>query len=197
MNSEILFRVIQALILVGFIAHRAYYTRKYPPREGDTLEKQVPGLKSRTADLLAVLGLLATMVYLIAPRWIAWASLPLPVWLRWVGVLLTLLGFGLLQWSQNALGQNWSDQPRLLKDQEFITTGPYRWIRHPIYAAFLVILGSTLLITANWLVGGLWILSSALDISARISFEESRILAQFDAGYRDYCSRTGALFPRL
>lgn len=197
MNSETPFRIIQALLFVGFVAHRAYYTRKYPPRDSDTLEKQAPSLKTQVANLLSVLALLATLVYLFFPQWVAWATLPLPGWLRWFGVLLALLGLGLLQWSHYALGQNWSDQPRLLKDQEFITSGPYRWIRHPIYAAFLLILGSTLLITANWLVGGLWILSTSLDISARISFEESRMLAQFGAGYQEYCAHTGALFPRL
>ena len=57
----------------------------------------------------------------------AWASLPLPLWLRWVGVGLGLSGFALLQWAQNTLGANWSDAPRMLdqaikQDLSFLKT---------------------------------------------------------------------------
>jgi protein-S-isoprenylcysteine O-methyltransferase Ste14 len=107
------------------------------------------------------------------------------------------LGFGLLQWSHSALGKNWSDQPRILAGQKLISEGPYRWVRHPIYTAFLMILGSTLLITANWFIGGMWILNTGIDIRARIQFEEARLLVHFGQAYREYSARTGALLPRI
>jgi protein-S-isoprenylcysteine O-methyltransferase Ste14 len=126
-----------------------------------------------------------------------WADLPFPVWLRWTGVALTLLGFALLQWSQNTLGKNWSDRPRLLKEQSLVTNGPYRYVRHPIYTAFLLILGSTFLISANWMIGLTWIGMSALEVASRISYEESLMLESFGDQYRDYMKKTGSLFPRI
>lgn len=78
-----------------------------------------------------------------------------------------------------------------------ITGGPYRWIRHPIYAAFLLILGSPLLISANWFVGGLWIAMTGLDIASRIRTEEAMMLGQFGEQYQAYMRRTGRLFPRI
>lgn len=197
MTSELTFRIAQALVFVAFIAHRAYYTRKYPPREQDTIEVKRSGAAARLAAGLSLLGLLALVVYLAAPRWLAWAALPLPAWLRWLGVGAALGGFALLQWSHNELGRNWSDQPRMLQDQEFIRSGPYRRIRHPIYSAFLLILGSPLLIAANWLVGGLWLVSAALDIGERIRFEEQRMADQFGEAYQAYRKSTGALWPRF
>jgi protein-S-isoprenylcysteine O-methyltransferase Ste14 len=53
------------------------------------------------------------------------------------------------------------------------------------------------LINADWLVGGLWIVSNSLDIHARIRFEEARMLDRFGDVYRVYMQRTGALLPRL
>jgi protein-S-isoprenylcysteine O-methyltransferase Ste14 len=102
-----------------------------------------------------------------------------------------------LEWSHHALGQNWSDQPRITETQQLVQTGPYRWVRHPIYSAFLLILGSTLFITANWLVGGLWIAAVSSDAVIRIRYEEAAMLNKFGEEYREYQHRTGLFLPRF
>ena len=142
-------------------------------------------------------GFIAIIVYAINPAWLAWAALPLPIWLRWTGVGLTLLGFALLQWAQNTLGKNWSDTPRMIQEQALVTSGPYRLIRHPIYTAFVFILGSTLLISANWLIGLAWLGMTILELASRIQFEEGLMLEYFGDQYREYMKRTGRLLPKL
>jgi protein-S-isoprenylcysteine O-methyltransferase Ste14 len=128
---------------------------------------------------------------------VAWAAIPFLAWVRWLVVVVALAGFLLLEWSQRSLGHNWSDQPRITQTQSLAQTGPYRWIRHPIYSAFLLIPGSTLLIAANWLVGGLWIVAVTLDIIARMRYEEAAMVRQFGEEYRNYQKHTGRLLPRL
>ncbi len=126
-----------------------------------------------------------------------WASLPFPGWLRWVGVFISLFGFILLQWDQNILGNSWSDTQRMLKEQVLITSGPYSIIRHPFYAAFLLILGSTLFITANWLIGFSWVFMTFLEIYSRLHFEDSLMTEYFGNQFREYMQRTGSLFPNI
>lgn len=197
MTEPLVFRVLTALLLIAFVAHRAYYTRKFPPPESDTLEKLQPGTAARVASVLSLVALAATAIYVVSPGWLAWASLPLPLWFRWLGVGVALGGFALLEGSHRALGHEWSDQPRLTQSQRLVQSGPYRWIRHPIYAAFLLILGSTLPITANWLVGLSWIASVAIDAAVRIRFEEARLRDRFGQAYRAYAAHTGRILPRL
>ena len=197
MGSEQSLRVILPLLFVAFIAHRAYYTRKYRPSEVETTQKRPPSSASRIADILSLPALLASIAYVVYPTLVEWGSLALPSWLRWAGVGVAASGFALLQWSQATLGSNWSDQPRITSHQEMVKEGPYRRIRHPIYAAFLLILGSTLLITSNWLIGGLWILGASIDIRDRIVYEEKAMLARFGEAYRSYMNKTGGLVPRL
>jgi protein-S-isoprenylcysteine O-methyltransferase Ste14 len=197
MTEPPIFRFLAAALLIAFVAHRAYYTRKFPPSEAATVDKLQPGLAARLASILSILALAASAAYVIDPSWIAWAALPLPLWSRWIGVVLALAGFALLEWSHRALGREWSEQPRLTQSQRLVQSGPYHWVRHPIYTSFLVILGSTLLITANWLVGLLWITSVAIDTAVRIRYEEALMSARFDDEYRVYAARTGRLFPRL
>lgn len=110
---------------------------------------------------------------------------------------MALSGFMLLQWAQNTLGKNWSDTPRMMKAQALVTSGPYQFIRHPIYTAFILILGSTLFISANWLIGLSWAGMAALEIASRIGFEESLMLEYFGDQYRAYMKMTGRLWPRL
>jgi protein-S-isoprenylcysteine O-methyltransferase Ste14 len=78
-----------------------------------------------------------------------------------------------------------------------VTSGPYRFIRHPIYTAFLLILGSTLLISANWLIGLAWISMTVLEVASRIGFEEQLMLEYFGDQYLEYSKRTGRLLPKF
>lgn len=196
METETVFRIVSPVLIIAFAAHRGYYVRRHG-EEQNTLKKREEGLASKIAGLLGMLGFVAILVYAINPTWLAWSSLPVPLWMRWTGVVIALLGFALLQWAQNTLGKNWSDTPRLIKEQSLITSGPYQFIRHPIYTAFLLILGSTLLISANWLIGLAWIGMTVLEVASRIGFEENLMLEYFGDQYREYMKRTGRLLPRM
>jgi protein-S-isoprenylcysteine O-methyltransferase Ste14 len=196
METETILRIILPVLIIAFAAHRGYYVRKHG-EEKNTLKKREEGLASKIAGILALIGFIAILLYSINPGWLSWASLPLPLWLRWTGVGIALLGFALLHWAQNTLGKNWSDTPRMIKEQSLITSGPYQFIRHPIYTAFLLILGSTLFISANWLIGVAWIGMTVLEVASRIGFEENLMLEYFGDQYRDYIKQTGRLFPKF
>ena len=196
MQTQTIFRILLPILIITFAMHRGYYVRKHGQEE-NTLKKREEGLASRIAGILGMLGFVAILIYAINPGWLSWASLPFPIWLRWTGVILTLLGFVLLQWAQNTLGKNWSDTPRMIQEQSLITSGPYQFIRHPIYTAFLLILGPTLLISANWLIGLAWLGMTTLEIASRIGFEEALMLEYFGDRYREYMKRTGRLLPRI
>jgi len=77
-----------------------------------------------------------------------------------------------------------------VEPDQLITTGAYRWLRHPIYLAFLLLLlASGLLISA----GTNLILSTALYLfgsELRIALEESELTARFPTAYPQYCKQT-------
>jgi protein-S-isoprenylcysteine O-methyltransferase Ste14 len=193
---ETTFRIILPAFIIAFTMHRGYYVRKHG-EERNTLKRREEGPVSKIAGILGMTGFVAILLYAINPVWLSWASLPLPLWLRLTGVAITMFGFALLQWAQNTLGKNWSDTPRMIKEQSLITSGPYRFVRHPIYTAFLLILGATLLVSANWLIGFAWIGMTVLEVASRIGFEENLMLEYFGDQYREYMRRTGRLLPRV
>jgi len=194
---ETLFRIILPILIIAFAVHRGYYVKNHSKPEEATLKKREEGLASKISGVLGSIGFISVIAFVINPAWLSFASLSLPLWLRWAGVGIALIGFVLLQWSQVTLGKSWSDRPRMMKDQRLITDGPYHFIRHPIYTAFIFILGSTLLISSNWFIGLAWVGMTILEVISRIDFEESLMLEYFGEHYQEYMKKTGRLLPKL
>ena len=197
METETIFRILLPLLIISFAVHRGYYVKYHSKPEVATVRKREEGVVSKIAGVLGIIGFFSAIAYVINPNWVAFAGLPLPTWLRWLGVGTALIGFALLQWSQVTLGKSWSDTPRMMKEQTLITSGPYHVIRHPIYTAFILILGSTLFISANWLIGLCWSGMTILEVASRIGFEESLMLEFFGEQYREYMKTTGRLLPKV
>lgn len=197
MNTETTYRILLPLLIIAFVLHRGYYVKYHTKPDDETVKKREEGIVSRIAGLLGMAGFVSLSIYVINPNWLSFANLTFPEWLRGIGVGIALLGFALLQWAQNTLATSWSDMPRMMKEQTLITSGPYRTIRHPIYTAFILILGSTLFISSNWLIGLCWAGMVTLEVFSRIRFEESLLLEFFGEQYREYMKKTGQLLPRI
>lgn len=140
---------------------------------------------------------LAVLAYLFWPRILAWADFPLaPRW-RLAGGILATASLPLLWWVQHSLGRNFSSELRVRPDHVLVTWGPYRWVRHPMYAVMLLGFVGYLLLTANWFIGGAGLAVLLAVIIFRTPHEEAMLLAAFGDQYRDYMARTGRYLPRL
>jgi protein-S-isoprenylcysteine O-methyltransferase Ste14 len=111
------------------------------------------------------------------------------------GVTLCALGVGLAIWARIYLGRNWGPPMSHKEQPELVTTGPYAFVRHPIYAGIiLAILGSAVAETILWLiplvVGGAYLFYSARS-------EERRMVQEFPDKYPAYQKRTKMLVPFL
>jgi protein-S-isoprenylcysteine O-methyltransferase Ste14 len=136
------------------------------------------------------------LLYLIAPQTIAWATLPLPLWVRWAGILLGAVSLAGLLWVHTALGKNWSAWLELKEGQTLVTHGPYRRVRHPMYTALYGLYIGWTLLTANWLLGAAWIVTFTLLTATRIRHEEAMMIERFGEVYREYMKKTGRFLPK-
>jgi protein-S-isoprenylcysteine O-methyltransferase Ste14 len=118
-------------------------------------------------------------------------------WARWLGAILGLSGSALFAWTHLALGKNWSGVLEIAKDHELVTHGPYQFVLHPMYSAFFLMGLGVLLLSANWLVGGLNLAAVTYMYLVRVADEESMMLDQFGQSYRIYMAETGRLFPKI
>lgn len=134
--------------------------------------------------------------YVVNPQGLAWASVPLPEWLRWTGAgLLAASGF-LLSWTLHSLGKNLTDTVVTRKAHTLVTTGPYRWVRHPFYVSVLLLAVGCATLAANWFIFGCGLVLFAM-MTLRTRIEEGKLVERFGDEYRHYVERNGAFFPRL
>ena len=121
----------------------------------------------------------------------------LPDWFFPLGIGLMLLGIVFRQWSIFVLGKYFSTSVRLLSDHKIVTTGPYRYIRHPAYTGSLLILLGLGLASRTW--GGTLIILAMFGIAFgyRIIIEEKMLTEQFGQDYGEYGKRTKRLIPFL
>ena len=145
---------------------------------------------------LGLIGMAGIFAFLINPRWMAWSSVPLPVWARWIGVGLGVLTAALLTWTFRNLGTNITDTVITRLKHRLVTSGPYRLVRHPFYVSFLLGVIANSLVMANWFVLAFGLTAFVL-LAIRSRIEEENLLARFGDDYRRYRERTGAFFPRF
>jgi protein-S-isoprenylcysteine O-methyltransferase Ste14 len=110
-----------------------------------------------------------------------------------VGVIFCALGIVFAIWVRRHLGRNWSGTPTMKEGHELITSGPYRFVRHPIYTGMLVALfGSALAGGLVWLV---ILVIFCVNFLYRIPVEERYMMELFPNQYPEYRTKTKALIP--
>jgi protein-S-isoprenylcysteine O-methyltransferase Ste14 len=77
-----------------------------------------------------------------------------------------------------------------------VTSGPYRWVRHPFYDCVALCVLANSVVAANWFLFSTGGLAVGLMV-VRTRKEEEKLLARFGDAYRAYMERTGRFLPRL
>ena len=113
----------------------------------------------------------------------------------WVGLFLFWCGIALRFWSFRALGRYFTFKVQTSVDQPVITSGPYQFVRHPSYAAvLLMVMGVGLFLGSWWSFA--WLTASVLcGFLFRIRVEERALLLQLGDRYVTYAAGHKRLVP--
>ncbi|HSU31797.1 MAG TPA: isoprenylcysteine carboxylmethyltransferase family protein [Bryobacteraceae bacterium] len=145
---------------------------------------------------LGFLTAVSTVVWLWKPAWFAWASYPIPLAVRWMGVAGLACAVVWLIWMFHALGRNLTDTVVTRRDAYFVDYGPYRFVRNPMYTGVLLLGLSLGLALETWLLPVLTSLTFAL-LALRTRKEEQYLIEHFGDPYRTYIKRVGRFLPKL
>jgi protein-S-isoprenylcysteine O-methyltransferase Ste14 len=186
-------------MIVGFALFFpiAIYFRVRAHATGEPLDRRQEGLflllTLRPAGFLFMFTLL---MYAINPARLAWSSMPLPAWLRWIGVAMFFAAAGSFLWTLMTLGPNLTDTVVTRRAHTLVTRGPYQFVRHPFYASVALMGIGTTLATASWFLALVFVVFFSL-IVRRTRIEEQKLVDRFGDAYRDYMERTGRFWPKL
>ena len=126
-------------------------------------------------------------------RWAQWNLSPI---IRWsaIGVMAALVP--LFYWLFSSLGNNITPTVSIRKEHTLVTSGPYRWIRHPLYTFGFIMIMAICAALANWFIFTMAILTW-IPLAMRTPLEEARLIETFGDEYREYMEQTGRYFPKL
>ena len=112
------------------------------------------------------------------------------------GIFLTFVGAGIAIWARYCLGQYWSARVTLKIDHRLIRSGPYTYVRHPIYSGLLLAMAGTALVIGEWraLIA---VLIAILEFSRKATKEEALLSTEFNDDYQEYRKHAGFLTPRF
>jgi protein-S-isoprenylcysteine O-methyltransferase Ste14 len=197
MEEELIFRLFFTAVFALVVSLSAYY-RMLARKSGEVIYRRQEGtlaLILRAAMALPLL--LAILLYAFLPDWMAWSMIHLPVWVRWLGAGLGVVGLPLLWWVFTNIGSNISETVLTKREHKLVTDGPYRWVRHPLYGVALLEILALSLMAGNWFIALLWLIGVLVFRLVVIPIEEAKLIAAFDGEYERYRARTGALTPRF
>jgi protein-S-isoprenylcysteine O-methyltransferase len=125
-------------------------------------------------------------------------AIPGPRWVPFVlGLLLVWTGVGLALWATRTLGRFYRPVVTIYEDHEVVTTGPYRHVRHPIYAGAMVVMVGVGIALGNWLSLIVCVLLPLAAYVVRIRVEEVALEDALGDRYRSYEQGKARLVPGI
>jgi protein-S-isoprenylcysteine O-methyltransferase Ste14 len=112
----------------------------------------------------------------------------------WCGFAVTAFGLGFSVWARRMLGRNWSGIVTVKQDHELIRSGPYRFVRHPIYTGLLIAFAGSAIARGEWR-GLLAVAIAFAALWRKLKLEERWMIETFGDAYVRYRAEVRALIP--
>jgi protein-S-isoprenylcysteine O-methyltransferase Ste14 len=174
---------LQTSIAIAWIIFWLYwFASAFTAKEGRGARRRIP-----------LTGLTALSVFLLV-RVFRGGSLGVhsPV-LGAIGAVVFAFGIALAVWARVHLGRNWGMPMTQKAEPELVTSGPYQFVRHPIYSGLLAgVLGTAL---ATNLIGLIIVAVLGAYFYYSASVEEKNLTATFPEAYPAYRASTKMLIP--
>ena len=197
MDINIIFRMESLAVLISTMAISSAF-RKRARDEGGVIPRKAEGTLVLWLRMLVGLPLFAAiLVYIARPAWLAWSFLTLPDGLRWLFGGLMLCCVPLMWWVFRSIGKNVSETILTKEGHELVTSGPYRWIRHPLYATALLMILCLGVLSTSWVLLAYAVSGILVFRLIVIPREEKNLQLVFGDRYATYRKTSGALFPRI
>jgi protein-S-isoprenylcysteine O-methyltransferase Ste14 len=153
------------------------------------------GLREITLMMISATGLFLVPVTWVASGFPGLADYAVVPAQAWAGVIVFLLALWLFHVTHSQLGRNWSITLKVREDHKLVTHGVYRYVRHPMYAAFWLWAIGQCLLLPNWIAGPAGLVGFGTLFFGRVGREEELMIESFGEEYRNYMRHTARVLP--
>jgi len=196
MNDNI-FRILAVAIFIIGAVISGYHRLKADRETGERASLKEEGwLILILLRLSGLLGWLSVFAFMLNPDWMAWSRIDLPEWARWLGAGLGILADLMGYWVFSNLGTNVTPTVVTRTQAHLVASGPYRWIRHPLYVMGLIGFIGFALLAENWFIALTAVIVFAV-LVVRTQKEEAKLIEKFGDEYHEYMKHTGRFLPKV
>jgi protein-S-isoprenylcysteine O-methyltransferase Ste14 len=186
---------LEIIFLCGMVLQiimRTYYAQYYDPGPN----KRYFNKRERLYLFFIFVGFQLLPLIYVFSTWFAFFDYDLPKWVSIPATLLYSFGVWLFFRAHADLGKYWSPGLEIKEDHKLITTGVFKWVRHPMYAAFVAIAAAQIFMLQNWIIGPAFLVSAIPFYLHRVKREEKMLINKFGSEYLDYMNCTGEVIPK-
>ncbi len=160
-----------------------------PRKQAAGQKKVVEAPKSKWGIVLQMIGYGLVWAY-VRPE-----GFEKPAWSLILSMILAPVAVVLGWTAARNLGKQWRFEAALSEDHELVQTGPYRWVRHPIYASMLCMLLAAGFVWTWWpmLTGA--VIFFLIGTEIRVRAEDRLLSKRFQEKFAEYRSRVPAYIP--
>jgi protein-S-isoprenylcysteine O-methyltransferase Ste14 len=189
--------IARAVILAAICVMAAIRVPHIHRSRGVKVVKDQKGLLEAIAPALAMLGFFFVPLVWIGSPLFSFADYPLRRVPLVAGAACLVAGLWILHRSHADLGTNFSMTLQLRENHRLIAHGVYRYIRHPMYSAFLLYSVGQMLVLPNWVAGPSSLVAFGIVFALRVHGEEKMMVQEFGKDYSAYMAKTKRLIPGL
>jgi len=186
--------------LVWCIGVIGWFAIRYPhERRSRRTPKRLRSDRARDLVLLTISAtglLIAPAIYVFA-GWPQLADYHFRPALAWLGVAVFACSLWLFHGTHRELGRNWSVTLEIRDRHVLVSSGVYRYVRHPMYAAFWLWALAQALLLPNWVAGPAGLAGFGTLFFLRVGREEQLMIETFGDEYRRYMARTSRIVPGI
>ncbi len=176
---------------VAFYVTDVWMTKKYDRRRSSG---------GTATNVVAITRFMIIMSVLILQP-VLWPGLGMQVDRWWglaiqvVGVLFLVCGVGLNVWARSHLAEFYAQRGEVQENHRVVESGPYRYVRHPIFTAYFGIVTGLMLVNPS--LATVPALVVTIRNFTRAAIRDEKLMREDVPGYEEYMERTPRFFPRL
>lgn len=196
MTPESQIRLTMFLVMVVTLSISIYYRRKANITGQDEISTEEEGPLLKMRSIGAMIFYLSLLAFLVYPPLIVWAQVEIPLAWRWAGVAVMGAFIPAYYWLFSNLDNNITPTVVTREEHQLVTTGPYRYVRHPLYTFGTITFLCGTMAAANWFMA----LGAVVGLTAifmRTPIEERKLVEKFGEEYEKYMARTGRYLPKV
>ena len=188
-----------SLALLGGLIHHDFRRRQSIARNEPMYRDSTVLRELRRLGVLV--GVLAVLLHAMRPAFLAWGELPLLPYVRWLGALLAAVGLAGTFYAEREVSplpmtEHLTPLGRVVPvDPKLVVTGLYRYIRHPLYVSFALVVIGIALLSASLIVAGLGVAIVAHLLLVRVPREEMELADLFGNSWVEYAAKTRRFVP--